>query len=199
MSISANFKKILRDYNYLYESLNDVKEISSVAEGQFRQAMIDSGDKEALQALIPNESQQTKLNEIKEEEKEKEPTHNDADFKKLFRKIVVKCHPDKNRDASEKQLEFLKECYENATFANNQYDWGLLLRIASQLDVDLSDIDEKHILNIKSKNEDLKKEIQKYEASMAYQWYTKDDEKTRERFLAICLDVFKSSLKPKKD
>ena len=35
------------------------------------------------------------------------------------------------------------------------------------------------------------------ESSMAYQWYTKDDEKTRERFLAICLGVFKNSLKPK--
>lgn len=199
MSISANFKKILRDYNYLYESLNDVKEISSVAEGEFRQAMIDSGDKEALQALVPNESQQTKLNEIKEEEQEKEPTHNDIDFKKLFRKIVIKCHPDKNRDASEKQLEHLKKCYEDATFANNSYDWGLLLRVASQLDVDLSDIDEKHLQNIKLKNEDLKKEIQKYESSMAYQWYTKDDQKTRERFLAICLGVFKSSLKNKED
>lgn len=199
MSISANFKKILRDYNYLYESLNDVKEISSIAEGQFRQAMIDSGDKEALQALVPNESQQTKLNEIKEEEKEKEPTHNDTDFKKLFRKIVIKCHPDKIREASEKEAEFLKTCYENATLANDSYDWGLLLRIASQLDVDLSDIDEKHIQNIKSKNENLKKEIEKYESSMAYQWYTKDDEKTRERFLAICLGVFKNSLKSKEN
>jgi len=197
MSISANFKKILRDYNYLYESLTDVKEISSIAEGEFRQAMIDSGDKEALQALVPNESQQTKLNEIKQEEQEKEPTHNDVDFKKLFRKIVIKCHPDKNRDANEKQLEFLKECYENATLANNVYDWGLLLRVASQLDVDLSDIDEKQMQNIKLKNEELQKEIQKCESSMAYQWYTKDDEKTRERFLAICLGVFKNCLKPK--
>lgn len=199
MSINANLKKILRDYNYLYESLNDVKEISSIAEGEFRQAMIDSGDKEALQALVPNESQQAKLNEIKEEEKEKEPTHGDIDFKKLFRKIVVKCHPDKNRDASEKELRFLTDCYENAMLANNNYDWGLLLRVASHLDIDLSDIDEKILQNIKSKNEDLKKEIQKYESSMAYQWYTKDDQKSRERFLAICLDVFKGSLKDKKD
>jgi hypothetical protein len=199
MNNNANFKKILRDYNYLYESLIDVKEISSVAEGEFRQAMIDSGDKEALQALIPNESQKTKLNELKEEEHEKEPMHNDVDFKKLFRKIVIKCHPDKNKDASEKQLEFLKECYENATSANNAYDWGLLLRVASQLDVDLSEVDEKQIQNIKLKNEELQKQIEKYESSMAYQWYTKDDQKTRERFLKICLGVFKNSLKPKED
>ena len=33
---------------------------------------------------------------------------------------------------------------------------------------------------------------------MAYQWYTKDDAKSRDRFLAICLGVFKNSLKDKK-
>ena len=98
-----------------------------------------------------------------------------------------------------KEAEFLKTCYENATLANDSYDWGLLLRVASQLDVDLSDINEQHLQNIKSKNEDLKKQIEKYESSMAYQWYTKDDEKTRERFLAICLGVFKKSLKNKED
>ena len=115
MSISANFKKILRDYNYLYESLTDVKEISSIAEGEFRQAMIDSGDKEALQALVPNESQQTKLNEIKQEEQEKEPTHNDVDFKKLFRKIVIKCHPDKNTTHQDAATKFIRcqDYYDN--------------------------------------------------------------------------------------
>ena len=125
--------------------------------------------------------------------------HNDAVFKKLFRKVVLKCHPDKIKSASEKEAQFLKECYEGATIANDSYDWGLLLRTASNLDIDLQDIGEEQVQNIKIKNEDLKKQIEKYESSMAYQWYTKDDEKTRERFLAICLGVFKKSLKNKED
>ena len=108
MSISANLKKILRDYNYLYESLNDVKEISCVAEGEFRQAMIDSGDKEALQALIPNESQQTKLNQIKEEEKCAKLYNNigvvyqsqSADFKALEYFIKTQKIQEKLKDAN---------------------------------------------------------------------------------------------------
>jgi hypothetical protein len=195
MNNSATLKKILRDYNYLYESLIDVKDISSIAEGEFRNAMVESGDNEAMKALMPSNNPSVETPEIKEEEPIE--NHNDTIFKKLFRKIVLKCHPDKIKSASEKEAQFLKECYENATTANNSYDWGLLLRTASNLDLDLQDISEEQIQNIKLKNEDLKKEIQKYESSMAYQWYTKDDEKARQKFLSICLGVFKNSLKDK--
>jgi hypothetical protein len=195
MNNSATLKKILRDYNYLYESLIDVKDISSIAEGEFRNAMVESGDNEAMKALMPSNNPSVETPEIKEEEPIE--NHNDAVFKKLFRKIVLKCHPDKIKSASEKEAQFLKECYENATTANNSYDWGLLLRTSSNLDLDLQDISEEQIQNIKLKNEDLKKEIQKYESSMAYQWYTKDDEKARQKFLSICLGVFKNSLKDK--
>jgi hypothetical protein len=195
MNNSATLKKILRDYNYLYESLIDVKDISSIAESEFRNAMVESGDNEAMKALMPSNNPSVENPEIKEEEPVE--NHNDTVFKKLFRKIVLKCHPDKIKSASEKEAQFLKECYENATTANNSYDWGLLLRTASNLDLDLQDISEEQIQNIKLKNEDLKKEIQKYESSMAYQWYTKDDEKARQKFLSICLGVFKNSLKDK--
>jgi len=195
MNNSATLKKILRDYNYLYESLIDVKDISSIAESEFRNAMVESGDNEAMKALMPSNNPSVENPEIKEEEPVE--NHNDTIFKKLFRKIVLKCHPDKIKSASEKEAQFLKECYENATTANNSYDWGLLLRTASNLDLDLQDISEEQIQNIKLKNEDLKKEIQKYESSMAYQWYTKDDEKARQKFLSICLGVFKNSLKDK--
>ena len=195
MNNSATLKKILRDYNYLYESLIDVKDISSIAESEFRNAMVESGDNEAMKALMPSNNPSVENPEIKEEEPVE--NHNDTIFKKLFRKIVLKCHPDKIKSASEKEAQFLKECYENATTANNSYDWGLLLRTASNLDLDLQDISEEQIQNIKLKNEDLKKEIQKYESSMAYQWYTKDDEKARQKFLSICLGVFKNSLNDK--
>jgi len=186
---NSNFKKILRDYNYLYESLIDVKDISSIAESEFREAMIQSGDKEALQALIPNDAQQSKLEEIEEE---KELTHNDVDFKKLFRKIVIQCHPDKIKSVSESESEFLKECYENATSANDTYDWGLLIRVASKLEINLEGVNIQ-ISEIKRKNEELQNEINKYENSMAFQWYTKDTKEQKQNFLQFCLGVFKGN------
>jgi hypothetical protein len=195
MALNPHIKKILRDYNYYYESLLDVKDISSIAEGEFRNAMINSGDQEALKALIPDETQTAKIKELENSVEDVVENHNDKEFKKVFRKIVIKCHPDKIKEASEKEAEFLKECYENATAANNNYDWGLLLRVAGQLDIEDIELSHEQIQTIRKRNEDLQKEINKYENSMAYQWYTKDDEKARERFLAICLGVFKGSLK----
>jgi hypothetical protein len=188
---NTTLKKILRDYNYLYESLIDVKDISSIAESEFREAMIQSGDNEALQALIPSEAQQSKLEEIKVEE-EKELTHNDIDFKKLFRKIVIQCHPDKIKNASDSESEFLKECYENATNANDTYDWGLLIRVASKLEINLEGVNIQ-ISEIKRKNEELQNEINKYENSMAFQWYTKDTKEQKQNFLQFCLGVFKGN------
>lgn len=197
MDNNVTLKKILRDYNYLYESLIDVKDISSIAEGEFRTAMVNSGDNEAMKALVPSNNPDIEKSEVEIKKEDLIENHNDAVFKKLFRKIVLKCHPDKIKGDSEKEAQFLKECYENATDANNAYDWGLLLRTASNLNIDLQDINEEQIKNIKLKNETLKEQIKKYESSMAYQWYAKDDERSRQKFLNICLAVFKNSLKDK--
>lgn len=184
-------KKILRDYNYLYETLIDIKEISSVAETHFRDAMIKSGDNEALNALIPNEQDSKKIEEVRAEE-EATINHNDVDFKKVFRKIVIQCHPDKIKDASEREAEHLKECYEDATRANDTYDWGLLIRVASKLEIDLEGVNIQ-LSEIKRKNEELQGEISKYENSMAFQWYTKDSEEQKQNFLQFCLGIFKQS------
>ena len=193
MSKIIELKKILRDYNYLYESLLDIKEISSVAEIQFREALMKS-DANALKALVPDEQNSKKLEEVKNIEDSIIP-HNDAEFKKLFRKVVVKCHPDKlSTITSEKEIAFLKESYSQAIKANDKYDWGLLLRVASALDVDYDSISDEQISIIKSKNEELKNEIVKYEGSMAYQWYSKDEDDARNKSLELCAGVLKQSL-----
>lgn len=186
---NTTFKKILRDYNYLYDSLIDIKDISSIAETEFREAMIKSGDNEAIKALIPNTDESVKIPDEKFDEK-LNVSHDDVDFKKVFRKIVIKCHPDKIKNASESEALYLKECYEDATKSNDTYDWGLLIRVAIRLDVNLEGVNIQ-ISEIKKKNEELQKEINKYENSMAFQWYTNDDTIQRENFLKYCLDVFK--------
>lgn len=197
MSKNIELKKILRDYNYLYESLNDVKEISEIAEVEFREAMVASGDQEAMQALIPDANQKSEI-EKAESIEEEIVNHNDADFKKLFRKIVVNCHPDKiSTAASEQEAELLKESYNMAVEANDNYDWGLLLRVASVLSIDCDFISAEQFEAIKKRNQELKEEIERYESSMAYKWYSQTEEEARNNFLAFCLGVFKDSVKNK--
>lgn len=189
-------KKIIRDYNYLSETLCDVKEISSAAESEFRSALMDT-DPDALEALRPPDTQDINLEdvELKEIEKPEVVNHNDPKFKKLFRKIAVKCHPDKLGDVSESEAKFLKRAYEDLNNANQNYDWGMLLKLAMELDVEFNDLGDKEIENINNNIDTLRKEISKYENSMAYSWYTKNDENSKKEYLAICANIFKSSLK----
>lgn len=194
MAKNPQLSKILRDYNYLYESLNDVKEISEIAEVEFREAMIASGDQEALQALVPTEQDSQKIQDAKVIEEEA-INHNDAEFKKLFRKVVVKCHPDKINSATEHEAELMKEAYNTAVKANDKYDWGLLLRVASSLSIDCDFVSAEQIEIIKKRNEELKEEIERYEGSMAYRWYSQTEEEARNNFLAFCLGIFKDSVK----
>lgn len=193
--MNAIFKKLIRDYNYLKETLDDVKEISSVAEGEFKSALLDT-DPEAMEALRP------KVQEINMEdviiEHEDAPiveNHNDIKFKKLFRKIAVKCHPDKLGNVEGYDVEFLKKAYEDLNDANVNHDWGMLLKLAMELDVEFNELEESEINNIKENIESLQNEIKRYENSMAYSWYTKNDENSKKEYLAICADIFKSKLK----
>jgi hypothetical protein len=187
-------KKLIRDYNYLNETLDDVKEISSVAEGEFRNAMLES-DPEAVEALMPK----PKIDiEIKEEDieiiEEVNNNHNDPKFKKLFRKIAVKCHPDKLRDINSSETKFLKKVYEDLNDANSKHDWGMLLKLAMELDIEFDELGEDEISNISENISIIKGDIARYENSMAYSWYIKNDENSKKEYLAICADIFKKSL-----
>lgn len=188
-------KKLIRDYNYLTETLVDIKEISSIAEGEFRSALMET-DPDAAEALRPK-GQEINLDddnvEVKVEE-ETEPAYNDPKFKKLFRKLAVKCHPDKLGNVAEAEAKFLKRVYEDLNTANTKHDWGMLLKLAMELDVEVGELSDEEIANVKDNVDSLIAEINKYEKSMAYSWYTKNDENSRKEYLAICAKVFKKSL-----
>ena len=183
-------KKLIRDYIYHSETLEDVIEISTEAEKKFRDALNEE-DPEALEALAMPSGESKPKN--KEDESVK---FDDSKFKKLFRKLAVKCHPDKleTMDVSEREKEFLKQCYENISIANDKYDWGMLLKVALDLDVEVTELEDEQIHNINQNILSIKSKIEKYEDSMAYSWYTMSDPAIKEKYLQQCADIFKSSL-----
>lgn len=183
-------KKLIRDYIYHSETLEDVIEISSEAEKKFRDALNEE-DPKALEALaMPSDGSKPKN---KEEESVK---FDDSKFKKLFRKLAVKCHPDKleTMEVSDREKEFLKQCYENISIANDKYDWGMLLKVALDLNVEVTELDDEQIHNINQNILGIKSKIEKYEESMAYTWYTMSDPSIKEKYLQQCADIFKTSL-----
>lgn len=192
--MDALLKKLIRDYNYLNETLDDVIEISNQAEGEFRTALMDV-DPEAMEALKPK-TQEVNLDDENVEviEEPSEPKHNDAKFKKLFRKLAVKCHPDKLGDIAEAEAKFLKRVYEDLSYANENHDWGMLLKLAMELDIEFNDLGEEEMENISKNIELLKQDIGRYENSMAYSWFMKNDENAKKEYLAVCAKIFKKSL-----
>lgn len=185
-------KKLIRDYNYLSETLEDVKEISSMAENEFRNALMET-DPDALKALMPK-TQEIPIENVEIVEEPIIENHNDLKFKKLFRKIAIKCHPDKIKDVSETEAKFLKKIYEDLNEANANHDWGMLLKLAMELDVEFDDLSEKELENINNNIKELHEKIRRYETSMAFTWYTKNDENSRKEYLAICANIFKKSI-----
>lgn len=186
-------RKIVRDYIYHLETLEDVTDISSAAERDFREALRQESP-EALEALAAPKGEAKKKEEPKEEETVK---FDDKKFKKLFRKLAVKCHPDKFQDATEREAKFLKKCYEDINKANDTYDWGLLLKVALELEVEIEDLEPEQVQNIQDNIESIKGIITRYEESMAYKWFTLNDDAIKQKYLQTCADIFKNSLKPK--
>lgn len=198
--MDPRIKKLIRDYNYLSETLQDVKEISATAEGEFKTALFEE-DPDAAQALAPPKTQviNTDDDNVEVVEEPMVENVNDPKFKKLFRKIAKECHPDKLKDLNQSEARFLKKTYEDLTEANRNHDWGMLLKLAMQLDIDIEDIGEDEIGNIAESISTLHKEIHRYETSMAFSWYTKNDEKSKKEYLAVCINTFKSFLEKIKD
>lgn len=197
--MDPRIKKLIRDYNYLTETLEDVKEISATAEGEFKIALFEE-DPNAAQALAPQPKTQTiEIDEnIEIIEEPVSDNINDPKFKKLFRKIAKECHPDKLKDLNKGEAKFLKKVYEDLTEANRNHDWGMLIKLAADLDIKGIDIGEDEMNNISESINALHKEIHKYETSMAFSWYTKNDEKSKKEYLAVCISTFKSFLEKTK-
>ena len=186
-------KKLIRDYTYYTETLKDVSQISNEAEKVFRDALGEI-DQEALNVLAA-----PKLREGEVPRKyieDEEPVHfDDKDFKKLFRKIAVKCHPDKLNDSySDREKEFLKECYNNLNKSNELYDWGLLLKVAIDLEVEVDELSPEQLQNIQENINKIKEKISRYEESMAYKWYLLPSGDNKKEYLEQCANIFKGSI-----
>ena len=88
----------------------------------------------------------------------------------------------------------MKVSYELLTLSNDTYDWGLLLKVCLDLNIDLEELSDIEVNNIIEKTSELKDSISKYETSMAYSWYNMNDETQKNEYLAECAKIFNKFL-----
>lgn len=159
MAQKSNFKRLVRKYEYLSEELIDIQEMLSEATRNFNKAL--SGSDNADQYL-PDGSEEN-------EDEDKEHIEMISKYKKLFRKIVLKCHPDKiSENLSETEKLELRSIYEICTESYELGEPTPLIVCAVKLDIDVSDFEE-DIEEIEKSCTDIQRMIDEIQGTAA--WY----------------------------
>jgi len=178
---NLRFKRVIRRYEYLIEELEDTHEMFGEATRTFNEALANTEDKEHYAPKTEDD-----------EEEEVEKIEMAKEYKKLFRKIVVKCHPDKiDKDATDLEKAQLREWYDIAVEAHDIGEPTPLIVIAIKLDIDVSAF-EKDVDVIEEYCDNLQKGIEQIQNTSAW-FYTHmcKTKEEKEAFLQKFRDVTK--------
>ena len=159
------FKRLIRKYKFLNEELEDIKDEMVKLREEFNTTLSEMGFE------FPQSSDEP----VKETTQENYPIL-DKRYKKLFRKIVVKCHPDKlSEDISDKEAFKLKEMYEEVVEAMKIGNPTPLLIHAITLRLDVKEFQD-DLKNIMESCGNIEKEINALQSSAAWCYNAVADE-----------------------
>ena len=177
-------KRLIRKYEYLLEDWEEVDDINKTANMEMSSE---------LHKHMPPDIKPSDFESEWDEDEEQESPERDAVLKKLFRKIVVKCHPDRMpSDLSEVRTLELIDLYEKAVEAHIDQNWALMVIVAIKLEVDLPEEAEEKISEIEKNVEDLENKISSATNSVAWQWYHSEEE-AREKLINNYLSILQKS------
>jgi hypothetical protein len=171
VKINTNLKRLIREYEFLLEDIDDVVEIHKTANQELNRAIRMAKDDDIAESEFEKD-------EVEEDEVETfEDTPERKVLKKLFRKIVFKCHPDRlPKEMSESEKAKMQDLYEKAVLAHDRDNWGLMVVVAIKLDIKLPKEAEDMVGRISEETEGLKNQITQLTNSFAWQWYHAQDE-----------------------
>lgn len=194
-------KKLLMDLKYWKEEFNIKKEIVNTLDILFNKEIENylKDHKEAkekwddhldslntrIDSLVKKEdvSVETEENEnendedggVKSNEIEKKPKEQKDPFlKQLYREIVKKTHPDKNKNLNKKELEDKTEIYKECTKAYDEDNVIDLLYHANNLNVDFDLKDTKIINDLENSLDGIKSKSTFIENTYTWKWYNAD-------------------------
>ena len=176
-------KRLIRRYEFLLEDWEEVDEIWKEA---------NMGMSAELNKHRPPDIKPSDFESEWDDEEEKERPAGDAVLKKLFRKIVVKCHPDRMpSDLSEVRTLELIDLYEKAVEAHRDQNWALMVIVAIKLEIDLPEEAEDNVSKIQKEVENLETKIEEATTSVPWTWYHSEDD-LREKIVENYLKILQS-------
>ena len=179
MGLNANkliFKRLVREYEFLLEDLEDIEAANTEIKNKFMESLSEIDEDKILQTeeIDSMASEWAKSN--KESEELEKEVNKHPDFKNLFRKVVVKCHPDKlSSDIDQSTLDKYIKIYEDSVDANETEDWAKLIRCAIKLELEIPESAYEHITSIEKSIDKLKEKQNNILNSTAWQWYKTTD------------------------
>lgn len=186
---SGSFKRLIRKYEFLLEDWKDVEDIATSANQEFMREIaankpdgISEGDYTV---------------EDSEDDERVEETESDRVLKKLFRKIVLQCHPDRLiGDFSELERIRRISLYEQAVSAHDDKNWALMVITAIKLDVELPEEAEDMLDKIEEEAQELEQKISSTTSGITWQYYHADEDQ-KLSILNNYLEIIKMSKKKK--
>lgn len=179
---SQALKRLIRKYEFLLEDWRDVEEISKTANVEMMSEV------NRLKPADISEDEFTKPEEEPEKKIESE-TENDIILKKLFRKIVFKCHPDSIPSSlSELERAQLISLYDEVVEAHDTKNWALMIIVAIKLEVQLPVEAEEMVGEIETETKKLEEKINQTTSSVHWQYYHAEREE-RERIVNNYLNL----------
>lgn len=168
--MNIQLQRLIRKYEFLLEDWQDVKEISQSANQEMSREIHANKPDNILESDFTTE-------EAEEDEEVHEESASDAELKKLFRKVVVKCHPDKlGADVSDVERVRIAELYDQAIEAHDDKNWALMIIVAIKLGVELPAEADDMLEQIQENAIELEQKISKETSSVAWQFYHADEE-----------------------
>lgn len=191
MSTSANkiiFKRLVREYEFLVEDLKDIEAANSEIKDSFMKSLSDIDETGILQTEQMDSIASDWANSVKDLEDLEKESNKHPDFKSLFRKVVIRCHPDKlPTDLTEVKFNEYKDIYEDSVDANETEDWAKLIRCAIKLEMELPESAYDQIESIENSINKLKEKQNNILSSTAWTWYKTSNNDTK-------LDILKQHL-----
>jgi hypothetical protein len=191
MSTNTNkiiFKRLVREYEFLIEDLKDIEAANSEIKDSFMKSLTDIDETGILETEQMDSMANDWARSVKDLEDEEKESNKHPDFKSLFRKVVIRCHPDKlPSDLTETKSNEYKAIYEDSVDANETEDWAKLIRCAIKLEIELPESAYDQIESIENSINKLKEKQNNILSSTAWAWYKTNDSDTK-------LDILKQHL-----
>jgi len=160
-NLSRQFKKLKHYLTYLNMEHDEMFDVFKHAKETFISKMFAYCSENKLTPPFKQEAAQQNKKEKVDKQKNKE----------LYREIVKQTHPDKTQNLSEEEIESRAELYQEATDGKMSGDFNKLLKVALELDIEITNINEELIQTLEEAISKMEKKITSIEKDIMYKWY----------------------------